>query len=113
MARSEHKLREQQERLRLDAVEAEEQARNAPPDHCAFCQRPAIHDMNESTRVKGKWEKKFEDSAICLQCHTQLHRLHKNKELTRELNTVEAILADDSFQKYLRWASKLPPETIY
>lgn len=113
MARSEHKQREIQELQRLDALEAEEARRNAPPDHCVFCQRPSIHDMSESMRVRGKWEKKFEDVSICLQCHTQLHRLHKNKELSRDLTTVEKVGADESFKKYLRWAEKLPPETIY
>jgi hypothetical protein len=69
--------------------------------------------MQESSRVRGKWEKKFEGSPICLQCHTQLHRLHKNRELARDLDTIEAVLADESFAKYLKWAAKLPPETVY
>ena len=69
--------------------------------------------MNESKRVKMKWEKKFEGLAVCLQCHTQLHRLHKNRELARQLDSIEAVSADESFKKYLKWAAKLPPETIY
>jgi 5-methylcytosine-specific restriction enzyme A len=69
--------------------------------------------MQESTRIRGKWEKKFEGIPICLQCHTQIHRLHKNRELARHLDAVEAVLEDESFAKYLKWAVKLPPETIY
>jgi 5-methylcytosine-specific restriction enzyme A len=113
MARSEHKLREQEERRRLELLEKEEQRLNAPPDHCVFCKRLDLHDMSESSRIKGKWEKKFEGSSMCLQCHTQLHRLHKNRELARDLDTIEAVLADESFSKYLKWAVKLPAETVY
>ncbi|GEM_PF-904993 len=113
MARSEHKRREQEELRRLELLEEEERRLNAPPDHCVFCKRPDLHDMQESSRVKGKWEIKFEGSPICLQCHTQLHRLHKNRELARNLDTIEAVLADESFAKYLKWAEKLPPETVY
>lgn len=113
MAKSKHKQREELERQRLEKIVQEETLLNAPPGRCVFCTRPAVHDMNESLRVKMKWEKKFEDQPVCLQCHTQLHRLHKNRELARQLDSVEAVLADATFQKFLKWAAKLPPETIY
>lgn len=106
-------MREAEELNKLTAREAEERRLNGPPENCVFCHRPDLHDMTESSRLKGKWEKKFEEYPICLQCHNQLHRLHKNRELARQLNTIEAVLADESFAKYLTWARKLPPETIY
>ncbi len=113
MSKSKHKLREERELRRLQEVEEQERRLNAPPDCCIFCSRPVVHDMNESLRRKMKWEKKFEEVAVCLQCHTQLHRLHKDRELARQLDSIEAVRADESFQRYLKWAAKLPPETIY
>jgi 5-methylcytosine-specific restriction protein A len=45
---------------------------------------------------------------ICRDCHRQLHVLYDNKTLATRLNTVEAILADEQFGKYLKWVEKRP-----
>jgi len=113
MAMGNRKKTQDEENRRLDRWEEEEARRSAPPENCVFCSRPVLHDMNESARPKGRWEKKFEGKPVCLQCHTQLHRLHKNRELARTLLSVESVLNDPTFHKYVVWARKLPPETLY
>jgi hypothetical protein len=45
--------------------------------------------------------------SICPECHKQLHAIHDNKEL-EALDTVEAILADEQFVRFLRWVRKRP-----
>jgi 5-methylcytosine-specific restriction protein A len=46
---------------------------------------------------------------ICTDCHRQIHALWDNKVLEHELNTVEDILSQQAFQRFLRWIKKQPP----
>ena len=114
MAKGDRKRREELEQRRLDEIEAEEARLLEGKGVCMFCGRKAKFDKHDSLHKRMKWEKKFDDSIMCLQCHAQLHWMLKNKrELCRTLQTVEDIVACDEFQKYLKWAEKRPPETVY
>ncbi|MDR1192063.1 MAG: hypothetical protein LBK60_10450 [Verrucomicrobiales bacterium] len=109
MAKSKRKQQEEAERQRLDEIEARE--RGDKVELCIFCRRPAMHDKTHSLHKRMKWEKNFNDIVICLQCHAELHRIAKTR--SQRLESVEVALAEESFQKYLKWASKRPPETMY
>ena len=39
-------------------------------------------------------------------CHSEIHKLHDNKHLAKELNTLEKLLADDKVSKYVSWKQK-------
>ena len=109
MAKGKRKLQEEAERRRLDEIEAQE--RDSVLASCIFCQRLAKHDKSHSLHKRMKWEKHFDEAVICLQCHSELHRIAKMR--SQKLDSVEVAMAEESFQKYLKWASKRPPETMY
>jgi hypothetical protein len=111
MAKSNRKREQEAESRRLDKIEARDRALAAGPGICVFCGRPAMHDKSQSLHKRMKWEKNFNDIVICLQCHAELHRIAKSR--SQRLDSVEVALAEESFQRYLKWASKRPPETVY
>ena len=43
---------------------------------------------------------------ICIDCHNGIHAFFTNKELEKEYNTVEALLAHEKFSKHVKWLSK-------
>jgi len=38
--------------------------------------------------------------------HSEIHKLHDNKHLAKELNTLEKLKADDKIAKYVSWKQK-------
>jgi hypothetical protein len=113
MAKSKRKLQEEAEQRRIDEIEERDRVLAEGPGICIFCGRPAVHDKGQSLHKRMKWEKHFRDVVICLQCHTELHRIAKSRDSSQKLDSVEVALAEESFQKYLKWARKRPPETVY
>eukprot|EP01031_Cornospumella_fuschlensis_P029337 gene29337-35415_t len=60
-------------------------------------------------------KKKFNDAsllnttiAICRMCHSTIHRLFTNEELSESYYTVDLLLSDERFFKYAKWAANLP-----
>lgn len=45
---------------------------------------------------------------ICNDCHGMIHALFPNKQLDRELCSVEALSAHPEFSKYLKWIEEKP-----
>jgi 5-methylcytosine-specific restriction protein A len=43
---------------------------------------------------------------VCMDCGNQIHMLFDNRELRYTYNTVEALLADERVQKWVRWVRK-------
>ena len=111
MAKSNRKRQQEEESRRLDEIEARDRALAEGFGICIFCSRQVVHDKTHSLHKRMKWEKNFDDTIICLQCHTELHRIAKSR--SQKLDSVEIALAEESFQKYLKWASKRPAETMY
>lgn len=76
----------------------------APLKVCPLCERevPTVSDHHLVPKSRGGRE----TEAICLDCHGMIHTLFDNKQLERELNTVEALQAEPRFSKYLKWVSK-------
>ena len=73
---------------------------------CILCQRevPFLTDHHIIPKSRGGKDL----VAICRDCHRQLHALFENKTLETELNTVEAIVSNEGFAKYLKWVDKRP-----
>ncbi|RYH25714.1 hypothetical protein EON65_15325 [archaeon] len=46
--------------------------------------------------------------AICRMCHSTIHRLFTNEELSESFYTVDLLLGDERFFKYAKWAANLP-----
>ena len=51
--------------------------------------------------------------AICFDCHSMVHTLYDNRQLERELHTVEALCAEPRFARYLAWMRKRPGNRRY
>ena len=43
---------------------------------------------------------------LCSMCHRQLHALFSEATLARELGTMEQIIANPQFARYLKWARR-------
>ena len=46
---------------------------------------------------------------ICSDCHSAIHALFSNKQLEKEYNSVDALLADERFAKAVKFISKQDP----
>ena len=46
---------------------------------------------------------------VCRPCHSAIHRTHDNMTLAINYNTVDRLLADETIQKFCKWANKQRP----
>lgn len=114
MSGKKQREKRKQEEALLDQMEAEEASRREDPTHCVFCGRELVHGPYQGLGTPAhKWDKKFAHVSICPECHKQLTRMHKDRHLGRSLQTVEDVLNNPDFQKFLQWIKKRPPETLY
>lgn len=49
----------------------------------------------------------------CPTCENYIHKTWTNNQLRDTYNTVEAIRADEGFQKFLKWRLKQSPDVVY
>lgn len=76
-------------------------------DQCVFCKRinvPKTHGHHIIPKSKGGKE----TQPTCGACGSFIHATWTNNELRDEYNTVEKILNDDRFKRYLKWIQKQP-----
>ena len=73
--------------------------------NCPICGRPADQTMSKHHLVpKCKKGKETVDLHKC--CHGFIHATFTDKELARDYNTVEKLMADERMQKFGKWMSK-------
>ena len=73
-----------------------------------------FHHLIPRTNHGNKWFKKRFDRLdmtyrgvwLCRACHEHLHRTFSEKELGRNLNTLDDILAEPQIQKFVGWVKK-------
>lgn len=84
---------------------------------CELCGRPGhltFHHLIPRTCHSNKWFKKrftreemqSRGLNLCRQCHSYIHDEFDEKELGRELNTRDALLANDKVFRFLQWVRK-------
>ena len=83
---------------------------------CALCGRETpltFHHliprkMHRRTRFRKAYERDELQRGIdvCARCHKGLHRLHDEMTLGRDLNTLEALVADPAVAKHVAWVRK-------
>ena len=66
---------------------------------------PKTHQHHVVPRAKGGKE----TVPTCGSCGSFIHATWSHNELRDEFNTVEKILADERFQRYLAWLKKQQP----
>jgi 5-methylcytosine-specific restriction endonuclease McrA len=78
---------------------------------CELCQRPVEHlTMHHLVpRSQGKKGEILPTALLCGACHRQLHALFSNKQLARELRSVEQLREAPEMQKFLAWVRRQDP----
>lgn len=54
-----------------------------------------------------------ETADICETCESYIHKTWTHNQLRDTYNTIEVILADEGFQKFLKWRLKQPPTALF
>ena len=79
-------------------------------DACVFCQRNVpTRGHHVVPRCKGGRE----IVPTCQSCEDFIHKTWSHNELRDDFNTVEKILGDDRFQKFLHWLGKQQNNAIF
>lgn len=69
-----------------------------------------VHHLIPQQQTKRKKVKSGPTINICSACHRQIHVLFDNKQLARELNTLEALKNESQMQKFLSWVKRQNPD---
>ena len=91
-----------------------------PPNvRCQFCGRQlkrgtTQHHLIPRTLHSNKWfqkrytrEQMAQTIPLCRDCHSAVHRfVPKEKDLGRNYNTPEALLAHEQIKRFVQWARK-------
>jgi 5-methylcytosine-specific restriction protein A len=77
---------------------------------CEFCQMETITRKHHLTpRSKGGTQTAF----CCETCENFIHKTWDHRQLKNTYNSVDIILSDEGFQKFLKWRRKQPAETLF
>jgi len=79
----------------------------APPAPCPLCNRPNHYPSDHHLIPRSRGGK--ETLTICRDCHDVVHAFFSNKQLESDYTSVEALLADNKFEKAIAWLSKQDP----
>lgn len=87
------------------------------PENCSTCQREVFLNFHHliPKKMHGKRpikalhpEKDFDHYGVwlCRDCHSKIHRLFTHKQLAETHYTLERIMEDEEFSKFLVWVKK-------
>lgn len=83
-----------------------------PP--CELCQRDCSklteHHLIPRQHTKRKKQAPGPTAYLCAPCHKQIHVLFTNKELAKELNTLDTLRSHPQMDKFLGWIRKQDPD---
>ena len=74
---------------------------------CQICTRKVPDGLMEHHHLKPK-ERKGTRILVCIDCGNQLHQLFSNKELAKQYNTLDKILANKKIQNWVKWIQNKP-----
>jgi 5-methylcytosine-specific restriction endonuclease McrA len=69
---------------------------------------PRSRHANKRVKKTFSRERLQRTVPLCGACHRQIHRTLTEKELEREYNTVEALLAHPGISRFVRWVERKP-----
>lgn len=82
-------------------------------EQCPLCERDMLlHNLTKHHLVPKSCGGRVTEK-ICRTCHRQLHALFANKELEKELNSVETLKENTDIQKYLAWVANKNPDKYF
>lgn len=76
---------------------------------CPLCQRDVPKLLMERHHTKTKEVDRDATIPICNGCHKFIHALFTNKKVASELNTIDALLANERFANALKFIRKQSP----
>lgn len=83
---------------------------NNSPNICVFCQmKTSVRQHHLIPRSKGGKE----TVSTCSTCESYIHKTWSHNQLRDTYNSVEVILSDKGFQKFLKWRRKQPATTLF
>ena len=78
---------------------------------CQLCERAVgrltVHHLKPKSEAKRR--ETLPTANLCPACHRQLHSLFTNKELARQLNSLDELKKEPAVQKFLHWIRKQDP----
>ena len=80
--------------------------------YCELCEREVGTLTRHHLTPKARGGAKGKCAMVCLSCKDMIHRLIPNKELDREYDTLEKLLANEKIQKYVKWISNKKTERM-
>jgi hypothetical protein len=79
-------------------------------DKCPLCQRDIAHPANLHHLLPiSKGGKHTPTVLLHVICHNKIHSLFTEKELAKDYNSIEKLLANEEIQKFIKFVSKQPP----
>lgn len=57
-------------------------------------------------KTRGQKRPKGPTILVCMACGDQLHLMFTNKQLAKQLNTLEKLLANEKVDRWARWIAK-------
>ncbi|HEU4411904.1 MAG TPA: HNH endonuclease [Polyangiaceae bacterium] len=76
----------------------------AAPDPCPLCERPNYRPSDHHMVPKSRGGKAT--TTLCSDCHRAIHATFSNKQLEREYNTVDALLAHEEFRRMVQFIAR-------
>jgi len=76
---------------------------------CPLCARACPRTLLTRHHIKTRKIDKHDVELICRDCHKTIHALFDNRQVAREFNSVDALLANADFAKALAFIRKQPP----
>ena len=73
---------------------------------CELCRRESASYSKHHLVPRGRGGRHGPTAKLCSTCHRQLHALFSEATLARELGTMEQILSNPQFARYLKWARR-------
>lgn len=75
---------------------------------CKICGRLTPLEYVERHHLVPKSRKGKDTIIVCRSCGSQVHKLFSNKKLAKLYNNLDAILADERIQKWIKWIRNKP-----
>jgi 5-methylcytosine-specific restriction protein A len=77
---------------------------------CEFC---GLITLTRGHHVVPKSKGGKETVQACETCESYIHRTWSHNQLRDVFNSLESILSDEGFQKFLKWRRKQPATTLF
>lgn len=78
---------------------------------CPLCQRPIAQPASLHHLLPLAEGGRNTETVLLHQiCHDKIHATFSERELAKFYNTIEALIADERIQKFIKWVRRQPPQ---